>query len=152
MSDDHTAPADDPRERVRADYPVFRSIPLRWSDVDAFGHVNNAVHYSLMDTAICGWLEESLVTGIRTLDALSVVVETGCRYYRELHFPSPLELGIRVVRLGTSSVQYEVGFFVEEQPVIAVAKFVHVYIDPETRAPSRIPAEVRELLERKQHA
>lgn len=141
-------PGEDLRARSRADYEIVRSVPLRWGDVDAFGHVNNAVHYSLMDTAICGWLEEGLGAGIRSLDALSVVAETGCRYFRELHFPDPLEIGIRVQRLGTSSVQYELGFFVEDQPVIAVAKFVHVYIDPLTRAPSRIPEEVRSLLER----
>ncbi|XPP26812.1 MAG: acyl-CoA thioesterase [Leucobacter sp.] len=137
----------DPRTRAREDYAVIRPVPLRWADVDVFGHVNNAVHYSLMDTAICGWLQEELGTQISSLDALSVVVETGCRYFHELHFPSALEIGIRVQRVGTSSVQYELGFFVEDRPVIAVAKFVHVYIDPLTRAPSRIPAEVRALLD-----
>lgn len=85
------------RERRRSDYPVLRTTPLRWADVDTYGHVNNAVHYLLMDTAINGWLGEAVGVDIRSeLSGFAVVAETGCRYLREIHFPATPELGIRL--------------------------------------------------------
>ncbi|WP_308207660.1 acyl-CoA thioesterase [Actinomadura madurae] len=135
------------RERRRSDYPVLRTTPLRWADVDTYGHVNNAVHYLLMDTAINGWLGEAVGVDIRSeLSGFAVVAETGCRYLREIHFPATPELGIRLEGTGRSSVRYEVGFFTDDEGPVALARFVHVYVDHVTRRPTGIPAEVRRAL------
>src|SRR4051794_41765544 len=95
----------DPRALRREDFPVLRPVPLRWNDDDAYGHVNNAVHYLLFDTAVNGWLAE-VVGDVRALPALGIVAETACRYLAELRFPDAVAAGLAVGRLGGSSVTY----------------------------------------------
>jgi acyl-CoA thioester hydrolase len=123
-------------------------MPLRWADIDTYGHVNNAVNYLLMDTLINGWLGDQTGVDIRNeLPGFAVVVETGCVFFREMHFDSPLVLGLRLERVSTSSVQYEVGFFIDDHGPAAVGRFVHVYIDPDSRRPVPVPDVVRTVLQ-----
>lgn len=131
-----------------ADFSVLVDVPLRWADDDAYGHVNNAVHYQLFDTAVNGWLATQ-VGDVRALPALGVVAETGCRYLGELRFPERVRCGLAVERLGASSVTYRLALFGETGPgPVAVGRFVHVYVDRETRRPVPIPDAVRECVSR----
>jgi acyl-CoA thioester hydrolase len=141
-------PGRDPRTLRREDFPVLRPVPLRWNDDDAYGHVNNAVHYLLFDTAVNGWLSET-VGDVRGLPALGIVAETGCRYLAELRFPDAVSAGVALGRLGTSSVTYRLALFgqASESPA-AVGVFVHVYVDPVSRRPVPVPGPVRAALAR----
>jgi acyl-CoA thioester hydrolase len=119
--------------------------------VDTYGHVNNVVHYALMDTLVNGWMSEQVGVDIRTgLSGFGVVVETGCRYFRELHFGRTPVLGLRVEQTSRSSVIYEVGFFVDgaaaDEGPAAVGRFVHVYVGHDTRRPVEVPDQVRGAL------
>lgn len=136
----------DPRELRRADFAVLRSLPTRWADVDVYGHVNNAVHYQLMDTAVNGWLIEVAGVDIRTLPAIGVVAETSCRYLAELQFPQDVVIGIALERLGTSSVVYSIALFSEAESPAALGRFVHVYVDSVTRRPVPVPDVIRSAL------
>jgi acyl-CoA thioester hydrolase len=138
---------EDPRGLRRGDFPVLRQLPTRWSDDDVYGHVNNVIHYLMFDTAVNGWLIEASGTDIRGLPAIGVVVETGCRYFAELRFPETVTAGIRLERLGTSSVVYQLALFGEraEEPA-AVGRFVHVYVDASSRRPMPVPEEIRGAL------
>jgi acyl-CoA thioester hydrolase len=140
-------PDDDPRGLRRADFPVLRDLPTRWSDEDVYGHVNNVVHYLMFDTAVNGWLIEATGTDIRRLPAVGLVVETSCRYFSELRFPEVVTAGIGLERLGTSSVVYRLALFGQGsgQPA-AVGRFVHVYVDAESRRPVAVPDEIRKAL------
>lgn len=131
----------------RAAYTAFRSVPTRWSDNDQYGHVNNAVYYLYFDTAVNAFLSERCGE-VRSLPALGVVAETSCRFLREAAFPDVLEVGLSLLRLGASSVTYAVGVFPEggDEPH-AVGRFVHVYVDPVTRRPTRVPDPVRAAVE-----
>lgn len=138
-------------ERRRADFPVLRRITTRWADEDVYGHVNNVVYYSYFDTAVNGYLIERAheLDGVdpRTLDAYGVVAETGCRFLRELRFPADVEAGLRVTRLGTSSVVYEIGLFQgESDEPAAVGRFVHVYVSGADRRVTPVPDVVRAAL------
>ena len=139
---------DDPRDLRRADFPVLRELPTRWADDDAYGHVNNAVHYLLFDTAVNGWLIEASGVDIRALPAIGLVVETSCRYFAELRFPEVVTAGLALERRGTSSVVYRLALFgaAAESPA-AVGRFVHVYVDPATRRPTPIPEEIGRALD-----
>lgn len=134
---------DDPRALRRADFAVLRPVPTRWSDEDAYGHVNNAVHYLLFDTAVNGWLIET-VGDVRDLPALGVVAETSCRYLGELRFPEMVDVGLALERLGDRSVTYRIALFGErvDEPV-AVGRFVHVYVDRDTRRPVAVPDAIK---------
>jgi acyl-CoA thioester hydrolase len=141
------ADADEVRALRRADFPVRRALPTRWSDDDVYGHVNNVVHYLMFDTAVNGWLIEASGVDIRRLPAIGVVVETSCRYFAELRFPEVVTAGIGLERLGNTSVVYRLALFGEraEEPA-AVGRFVHVYVDADTRRPVTVPAEIRRAL------
>ncbi|PHP68798.1 thioesterase [Zhengella mangrovi] len=129
-------------------YLVFRSITTRWSDNDVYGHMNNVVHYSLFDTAVNAWLIEAGVLDIHGGEQVGLVVETGCRYFAEMAFPDVVTAGIRVAKLGTSAVTYEIGLFRNDDATAAAeGRFVHVYVDKASRKPMPLNAPLRALLE-----
>ena len=137
-----------PEPGKRSDYRAFYEITTRWSDNDIYGHMNNVVHYSLFDTAVNGWLIEAGVLDIHNGEQVGLVVETGCRYFAEMAFPDVVTAGIRVAKLGTSSVTYEIGLFRNgDDRAAAEGRFVHVYVDKESRKPIPLNAALRTLLE-----
>jgi acyl-CoA thioester hydrolase len=134
--------------RGRGAYPVWREIGTRWADNDAYGHVNNIVHYAWFDTAVNGWLIEAGLLDIEKGDPIGLVVETGCRYAAALTYPEPVEIGLGVERLGTSSVTYRLGVFPKGAAAAAAeGHFTHVYVGREDRRPAELPATWREKLE-----
>ena len=138
-----------PAPSSRSSYHVFRTIQTRWSDNDVYGHMNNVVHYSLFDTAINGWLVEEGVLDIHGGGQVGYVVETTCRYFREMAFPDVVTAGIRVAAIGSSSVRYEIGLFRnDDTEAAAEGRFVHVYVDRSSKAPSPISGRLRDLLEK----
>ncbi|MBY0613109.1 MAG: acyl-CoA thioesterase [Beijerinckiaceae bacterium] len=134
---------------TRDDYRHFSTIPTRWMDNDVYGHVNNAVYYSFFDTAINGYLIANGCLDIHDGETIGLVVETMCRYQAPLAFPEPVDAGLAVARIGTSSVRYEVGLFrAGSDELCAFGHFVHVYVSRATRRPVEIPSQTRAVLER----
>jgi acyl-CoA thioester hydrolase len=137
----------DTRDLTLDSFPVRWPATTRWADNDMFGHLNNAVYYELFDTAINGWLARETGTDPVTSPTPGVVAESGCRYFAELQFPDQLVVGLRVARLGRSSVTYQLGLFASgpgaPTTVAAVGHWVHVYIDRDTRRPTPIPDDLR---------
>jgi acyl-CoA thioester hydrolase len=132
----------------RSDYPVFRHVATRWMDNDIYGHMNNVVHYSLFDTAVNGFLIERGVLDIHNGERIGLVVETGCRYFAEMAFPDRIAAGVRLAKIGTSSVRYEVGLFRNDDEIAAAEGFfVHVYVDRKSRKPKPLDAKLRAVLE-----
>jgi acyl-CoA thioester hydrolase len=132
----------------RDDYRAFRTITSRWMDNDVYGHVNNVVYYSYFDTAVNGWLIDATGEDIRALPAIGVVAETSCRFLGELSFPDVVHAGLRLEKLGNSSVIYRIGLFRNDEPTAsAVGRFVHVYVASEGRRPTPVPAAIRAALE-----
>lgn len=132
---------------TRADYRAFHTIATRWQDNDAYGHMNNVVHYALVDTAVNAWLIGQGLLDIQNGERIGLVVETGCRYFAEMAFPDVVTAGIRVGRLGNSSVRYEVGLFRNDDDLAAAEGFfVHVYVDRQTRRPLALDEPMRNAL------
>ena len=138
-----------PNAPIRADFAWATSITTRWMDNDVYGHINNVAYYSFFDTAINVYLIDQGGLDINDAAAIGVALETGCRFHRSLSFPQVIEAGLRVSRLGTSSVRYEVGLFGRDDDTAAAeGHFVHVFIDRNSRRPIPIPATIREALSR----
>ena len=134
--------------RGRASYRVWREIGTRWADNDAYGHVNNIVYYAWFDSAVNAWLIEAGLLDVAGGDPIGLVVETGCRYAAPLSYPQPVEVGMAVERLGTSSVRYRLGVFAKgSDEAAAEGHFVHVYVGRESRRPVPLPGAWRERLE-----
>ena len=131
-----------------ADYPHQQSITTRWMDNDAYGHVNNVVYYSYFDTVVNQYLIEQRALDILKSPVIGLVVETQCQYFAPLQFPDMVHAGLRVAKLGNSSVRYEIGLFRnEENAASAQGHFVHVYVDRATRRPVELPPVLRQSLE-----
>ncbi|QRG06476.1 acyl-CoA thioesterase [Xanthobacter dioxanivorans] len=123
-------------------------ITTRWADVDVYGHVNNVVYYSYFDTVVNEQLVSAGALDPQTSPVIGLVVETRCTYFRSLTYPAPVRAGMRVTKLGSSSVRYEIALFQGEDPrAAAQGHFVHVYVDRATQKPVPIPDAVRALLE-----
>lgn len=132
-----------------ADYREFVTIPTRWMDNDVYGHVNNVQYYSYFDTAVNGYLIAHGVLDIEKSEVIGLVVETKCQYFEAITFPDQIRAGIRVARIGTSSVRYEVGLFNGENVAAsAEGHFIHVYVERTTRRSTAIPAPLRQVLEK----
>lgn len=136
-----------PTPAARNSFAEFRQIATRWMDVDIYGHVNNVQYLSFFDTAVNGWyVDKGLLDPARS-SSIFLVVETGCHYFAELKFPETIDAGIKVSKLGSSSVVYEIALFKEDEAEAAAqGRFVHVLVDRETRRPARIPDAMREVL------
>ena len=133
---------------VRGEFRHFLAIPTRWMDNDVYGHVNNVTYYSYFDTAVNHHLIEAGGLDMHNDDAFGVVAETGCRFFSELKFPDIVDAGLRVTRLGNSSVTYEIGLFRRGSDApAALGRFVHVWVDRATRRPIPIPPKIRQALE-----
>ncbi|PDT46605.1 thioesterase [Sinorhizobium fredii] len=133
---------------TRSAYRVFRTIGTRWSDNDNYGHMNNVVHYSLFDTAVNGFLIDNGALDIKEGSEIFLVVETGCRYFGEMAFPDVVTAGIRVAKLGSSSVRYEIGLFRnDDETAAAEGFFIHVNVDRFSRRPVHFGEVARRVLE-----
>jgi acyl-CoA thioester hydrolase len=137
------------RERAgRGEFRRFTTLTTRWSDNDAYGHLNNVVYYELFDSAVNAALIDAGLLDVERSPAVGLVVETGCRYFEPLAFPEAVEAGVRVERIGGSSVRYAIAIFrLGAAQAAAQGHFVHVYVDRATRRPVAVPAEVRGFLE-----
>jgi acyl-CoA thioester hydrolase len=141
-----------PPRPTRGDYVVWRRMTTRWADDDVYGHMNNAVYYEMFDTAVNAHLIEATGVDVRVLPAVGVVAETSCRYFREIGFPAPVDAGLAVERVGTSSVIYRIGLFQGDgDEAAAEGRFVHVYVDntagPGDRPVRPLPDAIRAVAE-----
>ncbi|THF86097.1 acyl-CoA thioesterase [Deinococcus sp. KSM4-11] len=137
-----------PTPHHRTAYPYHHPTPTRWADNDVYGHVNNVTYYAYFDTAVNAYLVAHGALDLHAGEVIGLVVETGCAYFAPAEFPELLSVGVRVARLGSSSVRYELAVFrAGEETACAQGHFVHVYVDRGTRRPTVLPEVLRRALE-----
>ena len=116
-------------------------------DNDTYGHVNNAVHYSYFDTTVNRYLIDTCVLDLRNSAVVGLVVETACSYFKEIAFPERIWAGLRVTRMGRTSVTFEIALFRDnEERAAAQGHFVHVYVDRATRRPVALGSDMKKSL------
>jgi len=136
-----------PTPPSREDYSHFLTIPTRWNDNDTYGHVNNAVYYLYMDTVVNCFLIDNELLDLKTSKTIGLAVETGCKYFGAIEYPDIVYAGLRVTKLGNSSVTYDIGIFKNDETTAAAqGHFVHVYVDEKTRRPVKISDIMRQKL------
>jgi acyl-CoA thioester hydrolase len=134
---------------TRAGFPHFLPIPTRWKDNDVYGHVNNVEYYSYFDTVINSYLIGEGGLDIHRGEAIGLCAESHCRFLGEIAFPGSVDAGLRVEKLGNSSVRYGIGLFrAGEAAAAAEGWFVHVFVDRASRRSTPIPERIRSVLER----
>ncbi len=137
---DRSPTIDRPRPAPRSRYRRFVPLATRWTDNDAYGHLNNVVYLNLFDTAVNAELVAAGVLDIEHGAVIGLVVETGCHFFSSVAFPQALEAGLAVARIGRTSVSYEIGIVAAGAAATAAhGRFVHVYVDRMTRRPVPLP-------------
>ena len=132
----------------RNDFATFIPIATRWGDNDVYGHVNNVIYYAFFDTAVNRLLVEGGALDVATSDTVGLVVSNSCTFFESVAFPEVIEVGLRVERLGRSSVTYQLGVFrAGGEEAAAQGRFVHVYVTRADQRPVAIPEAVLRVLE-----
>jgi len=142
---------DRPPRPTRGDFGHWSTATTRWADMDGFGHMNNARYFELIDTAIDVHLQETVLGAVDDPDTIGVFAEASCRFFREITYPDPIDLGVAVERVGRTSIVYRVGLFQGDDAAAAEGRVVVVYVDntdparPATPVPGAIRAAVEGL-------
>ena len=135
----------------RTDYFAFYPITTRWMDNDIYGHVNNVTYYSYFDSAVNRYLIEQGGLDIQNASIVGYVVNSQCQYREAISYPDKIEVGLRVDKLGTSSVTYGVAIFKEgSEQACAYGSFIHVFVDRDADQSVPIPAAIRAALKQLQ--
>jgi acyl-CoA thioester hydrolase len=111
-----------------------------------FHHLNNPIYGVLIDSIINSYLISKCGYSTSNSKHIGLVANSYCDYFGSAHYPGMLEVGLRVVKIGNSSVVYEVGVFQEgEEQVKAVGGFAQIWVDRETNKVTKegVPASVR---------
>ena len=138
---------DRPAPLTRAAFPHFLDIPTRWMDNDVYGHVNNVIYYSFFDTVVNRYLIDNGALDFRHGKVVGLVVETACSYFKPIAYPDLVHAGLRVAKLGNSSVRYEVGLFRnDDNDAAAQGHFVHVYVERATNRPEPLSVDLLHVL------
>ena len=132
----------------RSDYNYFSKISTRWNDNDIYGHLNNVIYYELFDTAVNKWLIKNNLIDIKDGNNIGLIVQSGCNYFSSFKYPEDIEAGIRVTKIGNSSVRYEVGLFKSNYNLASAdGFFIHVYVDRDTKKPMTLDYEFKKKLD-----
>uniref|UniRef100_A0A7S3PPZ3 Thioesterase domain-containing protein n=1 Tax=Aplanochytrium stocchinoi TaxID=215587 RepID=A0A7S3PPZ3_9STRA len=128
---------------TRENYAHFVKLQTRWNDMDSFSHINNVIYYQFMDDAV----NKHLLDNNIGIEHTRFVASSSCNYLKPLTYPGDIDVGLRVSKLGNSSVTYDIGIFgSEESTPAAQGRYVHVYIDNKTENPTPIQGKVRDVL------
>ena len=134
---------------TRHDYSIFYPVTSRWLDNDIYGHINNVTYYSYFDTAANTFLIKHCGLDIHNGEMIALVVSSGCEYLEPISFPDNIEVGVRIDRLGNSSVQYGLAIFKGKDPeACAFGQFIHVFVDRLSKKPMSIPPGMRERMKK----
>jgi acyl-CoA thioester hydrolase len=134
---------------TRASFPYFRAVQTRWMDNDAYGHINNVTYYSYFDTVVNHVLIGPCGLNIHQAPTMALMAETGCQFRASFAYPDDIDAGLRVGRLGTSSVRWELGLFAPGEDTARVHGFmVHVFVDRQTQRPVPVPTQMRAAMEK----
>jgi acyl-CoA thioester hydrolase len=135
-----------PLPAIRSLFRCFSAVTLRWNDVDVQGHVNNSVPFQLFDTVVSHW---QITNGLFHAhdQPICVVVRQSCDFFAEISMMDKVTIGLALEKVGSSSIAYRLGLFVNDTESAAVqGEFVHVVVDQQTRKPTPIPDFARRTL------
>ena len=123
-------------------------MSTRWNDNDIYGHLNNVIYYELFDTVVNKWLIKNNLIDIKKGNNIGLIVQSGCNYFSSFEYPEDIDAGIRVTKIGNSSVRYEVGLFKSNDDLASAdGFFIHVYVDRVTNKPINLDYEFKKKLD-----
>ena len=126
-------------------FPVIVRLPVQWGEMDAYGHVNNAVLFRYFETARIAFLERCGFLEAYERDKIGAILHsTDCRFRRALRYPDTVLVGGRA--LDVSEDRFTMGYRVvslEHDEVVAEGAGVVVSYDYARKVKTALPEEVR---------
>ncbi|WP_198586773.1 acyl-CoA thioesterase [Glycomyces xiaoerkulensis] len=121
-------------------------FPLRWNDNDQYGHMNNAVYYEAMDSAVNAWMIRR--AGLDPAgDVIAVARASSCEFFESTSFPEEVEVDVAVARLGRTSITWDLAIVprgaADRDSPLALGRFTHVFVDEAERRPVPVPDKIR---------
>lgn len=147
------ATADNPASKLnlreRASYRIWTSHTIRYNDQDPLGHVNNAVYSTFFEAGRTDFIKpmlDEIADETTTLDF--VLARIIIDFVQELPYPGTVDIGTRVLRIGTKSMTFANAVFKGgTNECVATCEAVLVFFDLEKRASVEPPARLRAMLE-----
>lgn len=132
-----------------AEFPVVIALPVQWGDQDALGHVNNTVYFRWFESSRIAYTERfALFDTLRRTRVGPILAAIGCDYRLPVEFPDTVEVGSRVVRMGTSSMAMEHALVSRSSGVVAAQSMSTLVLYDYAAGRSRaIPDEIRRAIE-----
>lgn len=98
----------------------FCDIPVRWGDMDAYGHVNNTLYFRYFEEARFMWMLEKGIP--LKSDTHPVVVTIGCTFLRPIFHPETLRIDVFISEPGRSSFMVKYKVYTASQPETPAAE------------------------------
>ena len=118
-------------------------LPLRFADMDADNHINNAEYYRYMEEARMRWVH-TLGLAMIPPAPIPVLAASACSFRAPMYYPGNVTVEIYLGRMGTSSVRTH--YLLKNGDAIAAEGYcVSVWVDPKTQRPIALPDAVRKL-------
>jgi acyl-CoA thioester hydrolase len=132
-----------------AKFPVVIRVPVQWGDQDALGHVNNTVPHRWFESARIALFGRIGLLDLRKEQGIGpILAATSCDYRRQINFPDTVQVGIRVARVGNSSIALEHAIVSETQgAIVAEGTSTTVVFDYEAHKSHPVPETVRRAIE-----
>ncbi len=130
-------------------YPVVVVLPVQWGDQDAFLHVNNTIYFRWFESARVAYTRQIGLTPMMVNEKIGpILASTTCNYRRAVTFPDTVHVGIRVARIGRSSLTMEHAVYSENHAVIvADGTSTSVLYDYNANQSRPIPEMIRNAIE-----
>jgi len=124
------------------------TLPIRWGDMDAFGHVNNAAYFTYCESARISYFEAVELDRCREAESHGPALVTAtCNFLRQVHHPATLEVGARASRIGGKSFTLEYALYRrEDDELVADGSSVVAWVDYEAGRSIPLPEALKERI------
>ena len=140
-------PVSAPPRPARKDFRFWLPLATRWGDMDALGHVNNAMFFTYDESARLAYFGELMKGDAKFWNDYGLILaHIEADFLAQLKPPATLDIGFRIAKVGRTSLQTEAGMFLGEE-LIAITRGVVVWFDYRSSTPLPVPEDVRARIE-----
>jgi YbgC/YbaW family acyl-CoA thioester hydrolase len=137
------------RRMKRNEFKFFERLRVRWAEIDAQKIVFNGHYLMYIDTAVAGFWRALALPYAQAMERLGgdlYVRKATLEYAASAVYDDVIDVGVRVARIGQSSILFSAAVFRREQLLVG-AELVYVFADPAAQRAKPVPAALRDLLE-----
>lgn len=129
----------------KSDFTHCITMPVRWRDLDALGHVNNATYFTYLELGRVEYCDQVLDVQFNPDSKQSwILADIQCSYRQQIHYPETLEICTRISQLGNKSATINASIYRKgEDTPVATSQAIVVWFNFEVQQTERIPDVIR---------